>query len=233
MGKRTSLKREHYYEWDILFLRCSRCENFKQSIDFWKNKNKPFGLNCYCKECAKIRWKEFYNNNKDRVKGYHKNYYQNNRDNIQEKHKEYNRKTYTTERGRGYQRKYREKNYGIYIERQRAYRKKEYKEKYEKKKSTEVGFNINTFHTKATDYIKNNNLRFNECIVCGKEGKTQAHHPSYDNKDKRKEVVFLCDACHKLVHTGELDCPEPVDLIQLNAHMPVILTDKDLEYATV
>ena len=236
MGKRTSQKKEHYYKWDILFVKCSCCEEFKPSEDFVKSKNRSFGLDCYCKECTREKWKKFYKDNRDKVRRAHEEYYQNNKGSILERHREYNRRTYTTEKAREYQRRYKEKNYDKLIQKNKDARKKMLKEgnrpnrEREKKMDKKFWYSTTLFHNRAASYIKKNDLRPKECMACGKAGDIEFHHPLYDNIDKRKEWIFLCRGCHKLVHTWELNCPESVDLIQLNAHMPTILTDKDLEY---
>ena len=41
------------------------------------------------------------------------------------------------------------------------------------------------------------------CTLCGAEGKTDAHHESYD-RDRWLDVVFVCRRCHLAVHRGEL-----------------------------
>lgn len=42
--------------------------------------------------------------------------------------------------------------------------------------------------------------RSNTCQVCGKQGKTEAHHNDYH---KTKKVLWLCPACHKIYHLGK------------------------------
>lgn len=193
--------REHYYKWGKLYIKCSWCGEVKASELFNKNKRKKFWIDSYCKEC---------HNKKPQAKP-------------------------SIEKVREYQRRYREKDYDRYIEKKRAQREKAkmekrwYKKKYEQKKTADMGFSTHTFHQKAVNYIKENNLRPNECMLCGVKCRPQAHHPSYKSIEQRKNVVFVCDSCHKLIHTWELKCSEAIDLIQLNAHMPIILTDKDLE----
>lgn len=39
------------------------------------------------------------------------------------------------------------------------------------------------------------------CSVCGKEGKTVAHHYDYN---KPLDVIFVCQSCHKRIHAGSL-----------------------------
>lgn len=193
--------REHYYDGDTLYIRCAGCWQIKNASLFYKNKGKKFWIDTYCKEC---------HSNKPKKKP-------------------------TIEKVRMYQRRYREKDYDRYIKLKRAQREKSklekrgYKKKYEQKKTKEIWFSTNTFHQKTTNYIKKNNLRPEQCMLCWWGEHIQAHHPSYSSMNERANVVFVCDSCHKLIHTWEINCPEPVNLIQLNAHMPAILTDKDLQ----
>jgi hypothetical protein len=43
-------------------------------------------------------------------------------------------------------------------------------------------------------------VRSNTCQICGKQGKTEAHHNNYLEKLK---VLWLCSSCHKLFHIGK------------------------------
>lgn len=46
------------------------------------------------------------------------------------------------------------------------------------------------------------------CVICGRTDSVK-HHPDYN---KPLEIVFLCHLCHKRVHAGEINCPEPIFL---------------------
>lgn len=39
------------------------------------------------------------------------------------------------------------------------------------------------------------------CSICGKKGKTVAHHHDYS---KPLDVIFVCQSCHKRIHAGTL-----------------------------
>lgn len=177
--------REHYYEWDKLFLKCSICENFKDSEEFSKDKTKGFWFNWRCKECDKKHSRNYRLDNFEKVAKQKKKY--------NEAHREQRRQT---------------------------------KKKFYAKRRAEW-INIRGIHKKTEKYIKKNKIRVNICSVCGKECNTAFHHIDYN---KWNCWVFVCVLCHNNIHAWHIDCPEPVDLIQLNAHMPIILTDKDLEY---
>lgn len=104
-----------------------------------------------------------------------------------------------------------------------------YKRERLKKMKEEYGFSIKQFHNDTEDYIKKNNLRPNECMICGDIWIIEFHHPSYKERTDWKYGVFLCKSCHRKIHQNDIQCPEPVNLVQLNTRMPTILTDKDLE----
>ena len=180
--------REHYYEWDTLYLKCSYCKEFFSSDNFSKDRTKRFGLNGRCKKCDKLHRRTRYLNNLEIEKERKKIYYITHKDDF-----------------------------------------KKNKKKRRQIKNGTFWINIHKFYEKMRKYINKNNLRPKQCSICGLEGRIEFHHPSYSNRDKRKEWVFVCTKCHKRIHSWELECPEPIDLVQLNAHMPRILTDKDLE----
>lgn len=177
--------REHYYEWDELFLKCCLCKKFLSSDNYTKDRTKRFGFNGRCKQCDRLYHKT------TKAKKQRKEYYEKNRVKISKKNKE---------------------NL--------------------KNKRTLLGVNLKLFYRQEQNYIKKNRLRPNVCMICSNGWIIEFHHPSYNNRSEWKKWVFVCKSCHQLIHSWELECPEPVDLIQLNAHMPTILTDKELELCT-
>jgi phosphoenolpyruvate carboxylase len=53
---------------------CGTCKNEKQLSEFNKNKGKKDGLNTICRECSKVKAKEFYNTHKEQhLKNVYKN----------------------------------------------------------------------------------------------------------------------------------------------------------------
>lgn len=76
-------------------------------------------------------------------------------------------------------------------------------------------FNIKKFHEKAQKYILKNNLRPEECSICKNKWIIEFHHPSYENKNKRKEWIFVCKSCHRNIHLWIIECPVPIDLTTL------------------
>lgn len=210
-----SYKRPREERNGILYIFCSYCKKMLPARDFNKMGDWFYS---YCKECNKTKSKKYYNENKNKLLLLATTY------------REQHREEY-----RLYAKQYREK----YPEKKKDIDKASYnkhKEErvqkvldFEKKRTQELWFSWKAFHDKANWYSDYRRLNPYQCQVCWENGKCNLHHPSYDSFDKRKEVVFLCPKCHNNIHKWNLGCPEPVDLIQLNAHMPTILTDKDLE----
>ena len=226
----TRKKRSRYKEWENLMVECCRCGEIKQSTDFDKASNGLFWLYNICRSCRK----ELYKENREKICQERKEYYQR----VKEQKKEYQRQYYykNDEYIKEQHKEYRAKNSGKVKEARISHYEKN-KEKinetntsYSINKSIELGFDRDMFHYKARRQFNHYNLKPLECMICWNIGHIVAHHPSYETFDKRKEVVFVCNACHQNIHHWLLECPEPVDLIQLRAHMPEILTDKDLEW---
>lgn len=232
MGRQV---REHYYEWDILYIKCAHCKEIKPAEAFHKNKRDKFWIDNHCKECEKKRKIKMFSNEtyREKDKEAHKRYRENNKEKISEYRKAYvkSHKKEWREYGQKYRQEHPDMTKENYLKNKEIIKKRN--KDWHEKKEKETWIDISKFHAKARTYSKSRGLNPMYCVLCDKEGVVEMHHPSYNSFDKRKEVVFLCKSCHHLVHSGELGCPSPVDLIQLNAHMPVILTDKDLEYATV
>ena len=76
-------------------------------------------------------------------------------------------------------------------------------------------FNIWCFHSKTRRFVKQHHLKPNLCSICGCDNKIEIHHPSYENFDKRSEVVFCCRSCHRLIHYWTIECPPPINLLEL------------------
>lgn len=222
--------RSWYKEWENLMVECCRCGEIKHSTDFTKASNGLFWLANNCRSCRKERYKknrervsqerkEYYQKVKEQKKEYQRQYYYKNDEHIKEQHKEY--RSRNKEKIKEDSVEYYEKNKDAIIKSNTAYIAD---------KTVELWFERDVFHHKARWQYKRYKLKPTECMICWNGWHIDAHHPSYDSFDKRKEVVFVCKSCHRNIHNWLLECPEPVDLIQLRAHMPEILTDKDLEW---
>ena len=81
--------------------------------------------------------------------------------------------------------------------------------------TNKLWFNWNTFHNKAKNYAKRHDLRPSRCPLCWAETQVEMHHPFYDNYDMRSLVVFCCSRCHKNIHTWNIKCPPPINLLEL------------------
>lgn len=222
-------KRQRYYKDGELFAECSCCWIILPSSAFGKYSRNKLWIKETCKNCRKKRYEEnkeevlskrkaFYQNNKEKKIKYQKEYYYQNAERVKEQHKEY--RNANAEKIKDMHIKYRLKNIEEINKRNG---------KYIKEKTELLWYSWSKFHDKARYYVNYYELKPQECFICWENKKLSLHHPSYDSFDCRKNVVFLCDSCHRSVHSWWISCPEPVDLIQLNAHMPKILTDKDLE----
>lgn len=205
----------HKGEGGELYILCSCC---KKMLPTWDFNKRGAWFYSYCKECNKAKSKEYYNKNKDRALSLAAAYREEHREECRIYAKQYREK---------YPEKKKETNKTTYNNHKEE-RKQKVKD-FAGERSKELWFSRTIFHNKAKYYSKSHRLNPYECQLCGEIWKCNLHHPSYSSFDKRKEVVFLCPKCHKNIHEWNLECPEPVDLIQLNAHMPTILTDKDLE----
>lgn len=68
-------------------------------------------------------------------------------------------------------------------------------------------------HSKTTRYIARKKLRPKKCSICWIEEVIIAHHTDYN---KRFNVVFCCNVCHKAIHSWKIKCIDPVNLLELN-----------------
>lgn len=225
----TKSKRQHFFEWDALMLECIKCKQVLPTDAFQKSKRWLFGFKETCKECRKkdyvlnkdsilLKRKEYYNRVSEAKKEYQRWYYYTHDEQIREQHKIY--RANNPEKIKSGRQSYYSRN-------KETIRSKDIN--YRTNKNIELWFDWVKFHGKAHYYVGKNRLKPQECSICWKKWKVVCHHPSYETFDKWKDVVFVCDSCHQNIHHWLVECPEPVDLIQLNAHMPTILTDKDLE----
>ena len=101
---------------------------------------------------------------------------------------------------------YASKNQSNFIKRCSEYRRERVRENW---------FWRERFHQNVRWYIKNAWLVFENCFSCGKNIKVEFHHPSYKSRDMRSVIVPLCRDCHRWVHSGRLECPEPIDLVKI------------------
>lgn len=92
---------------------------------------------------------------------------------------------------------------------------KQYKKNRVEKKKKEYWHNVRKFHKKVEYYLKRYSLRPEVCSICWQWWIIDAHHPSYESKDDRKYIVFVCRQCHNNIHAWKTECPEPINLLDL------------------
>lgn len=72
-----------------------------------------------------------------------------------------------------------------------------YVAKYKKEHPERIAINL-----RVSRAIKSGKIIKPECCsICGKRGQTVAHHHDYS---KPLDVIFVCQSCHKRIHTGTL-----------------------------
>jgi hypothetical protein len=79
---------------------CSKCKEVKLLNDFPRDRHKRDGLRASCKDCNKLRHKEYRQTNPDKVLEYFKEYRQSNREKLAQHQKKYRQKHSNEERQR-------------------------------------------------------------------------------------------------------------------------------------
>lgn len=196
----------------MLYLKCTKCWRWKTKDLFWKENGKPFWVRPECKKChnknnkidAEYR-RQYYITNKEKIKQKNASYYM--------EHKNVHLK---------YMKEYTEKNRDAILEQRRKRRKnnseqlnKKHKE-YVRATSEMLGFNIDSFHKRASQYANRHLLMPSICPICWDGAKVQLHHPSYSSYDDWCVVVFCCQKCHSKIHRWDIKCPVPQNLLLLN-----------------
>lgn len=86
---------------------------------------------------------------------------------------------------------------------------------YRRKKVKSIWFGRERFHQNVRWYCKDAWLVFDTCFVCWCNENIILHHPSYENRDMRSVVVPLCKSCHLRVHSLDIVCPEPINILDI------------------
>lgn len=193
--------REYKYEWDVLYLKCTQCGERKTIDGYHKKNGRPFGVRAECGDCER----KYVRANKEIVSNRYADWRDRNRKKIYEYKKEYSK---------------------THIDKIRRYREDYYYENrnhildmssmYKKTRSNELWFNLPSFHGKARRYVNSRWLRPTKCPICWNYGNIDIHHPSYDKFDDWSKVVFCCRSCHQSIHSGMIECPEPINLLDSN-----------------
>lgn len=203
--------RKHKYEWDVLYLKCTKCWRWKTIDFFWKEKKALFWVRPECKKCHNKNNKitseyrrKYYEENKEKIRQQNKDYYDNNREKCAQIRRNYlvnNRDKIQIRR-----RKWREANKDRLNQKHKIHIKEI---------SNKLWFNIDNFHRRASQYANRHSLKPTICPICWLGAKIDIHHPSYSSYDNRCIVVFCCRMCHSKIHRWEIECPHPINLLLL------------------
>jgi hypothetical protein len=90
------------------------------------------------------------------------------------------------------------------------------KNEHDTKFQNEHGFKWDKFHSKTRYFVKIHKLKPTACTICWRIWKVEIHHPSYETFDKWSSVVFCCHYCHSAIHDGYIECPKPINLLDLD-----------------
>lgn len=159
------------------------------------------------------RSKEWRNNNKEKIKKHSKEYYKNNKENILIRWKEYykNNKEYINIRWKIYYNWHKEQ-----ARKNNSNRKKnnrdilnKYQQEYRNKRGKEQAM----AHRNVEKIVKALWIRPTICPICWKETLIVAHHPTSPDYSQWNIVVWCCNECHIKIHKKQIDCPEPIDLL--------------------
>lgn len=216
--------REYYEEEWKIFLKCSKCGDFKEANINWFDSTKEwmFGCKSWCKECTKKYNKNRYNSNSEKIKKNTNKYYHTHKDLYLDYYKTHSkqikarvkkRKHDNSERVKQYRLENRERfanarleswiNKVKWIENYKKHKLKILERKKELKK--ERGYS--SIHTKTNRAIKKLWIRPKKCPICWRETRIESHHPDYT---KWYEVVFCCNSCHQRIHNKWFECPQDV-----------------------
>jgi 5-methylcytosine-specific restriction endonuclease McrA len=91
-SRRTIRHRRQLGRGCFVMKKCNKCEEWKDLSDFTKSKVTKDGLRHYCRECESIRWKLWYQANKEKRSQYNREYLPANRDKRQAYNKTYRAK---------------------------------------------------------------------------------------------------------------------------------------------
>lgn len=171
---------------------CKKCKKEKIDEDFSKGR-------AVCKKCCYEKYKEWAQKNKDKIKSNSEKWRTKNRKIARKRcldhyyNNKYKYKLYkleNKEKNIKYSEKYRENNREKIRERCRELAKKYRLERPQEHKARKSVYQA----------IKKGTLtRMENCMICGKSCKTQAHHNDYS---KPLSVIWVCPRCHGGIHSN-------------------------------
>ena len=137
MGRKKII-RNYDVNGNLISMECGKCHEVKEVSEFYKDKNKKYGIRTTCKKCDNKQKAEYYKQNTDKIKKQQAEYYKQNANKRKEYQIEYQKKNYN--KIKEYQIEYRKQNadkskrYGKEYRKQNSYKLKEHdKERYNSK----------------------------------------------------------------------------------------------------
>jgi hypothetical protein len=140
---------------------CIKCKIEKEFTEFSKDKGSKDGFYYYCKECTKVRKKQYRLNNKEKIKLGNKKYNENNKEKIKPYHKNYygNNKNYFKKRNKEYRKINKEKE-KEYLKVYRQKNKEKIKENYRQRIKSDPLFKLsNNIRSMIASAIKKNGYK--------------------------------------------------------------------------
>lgn len=185
MERRETIERD-----GVLYIKCNKCWEFKEATNEFFDKCHTWfmWLQWSCKVCTRAKQKEYCHSHKDMIKKNRKTLYERDKDKVKARNK-----------------KRRNEN---------RLKLKEYVIKHYAEKSNQLWFDWGMFHKKARDYVRKHKIKPQQCPICWCMDNIVMHHPSYLEEDWNK-VVFCCQWCHISIHTNQIKCPEPINILDL------------------
>lgn len=201
-----------YSENGKLYLQCSTCWDYKElnEINFRKNSNKRWFLwfRSQCRECERERMRKYVHNNSEHLREYKKNYEETHKERRKEYNKRYNESH--VEEIRFIKKVWQEKKRDYIYEQRKEYMIKYFNTHPRKQYQSSMGLSV--LHSKTSKYVRGKWIRPTKCSICNAERRIVSHHP---NNDIWNEIVWCCDRCHRLIHSWYLECPKPIDLLNM------------------
>ena len=205
------MKRRETKEIDgVLYIKCNKCWEFKEATKefFAWNHMWYLWLEWDCKICKNRYKSEYSKNNRGKSNSYAREYYKSHRDKILKEHKwwrENNREKFLNRCI-----EYRKEHKEHHKEYMRDYMNKNKDMVYEWRRKRKAKMWYTKIHMDTWKTVTKLWIRPDVCTICGEKNKIYAHHPDYN---KPNEVVFCCQHCHWLIHSGRLECPSPINIL--------------------
>lgn len=185
---------------------CTKCGIKKPLDQFYKDKKKKDWYHSCCKSCKNIVNKKYIDNNNLIIKQKAKKYREEHKEHIKEKNKNWywNNRDKALENNRQYKIDHPDYSKKMYYK---------HRDKYiQNSKDRQKKMWYTKLHSVTYSFIKKHNLYPDECCLCWSNKSIEAHHPDYS---KWYEVIFICHKCHQNIHAWNINCPKPINLLDL------------------